>query len=151
MKSSIRTTLIAATAGLAATVVAASAGDLPPRVQVQLGSAASDYNRGDYPDAWFRFWTLALDGNAVAQFNLGQLYRQGIGIPADLQLARYWYAEAAAQGHAYAQYNLGLLYELGHGTRQDAVEARAWYRRAANADLEVAQAALQRLDSRVRA
>ena len=57
-------------------------------------------------------------------------------------------SEAAAQGHAYAQYNLGPMYELGHGTRQDVVEARAWYRRAANADLDVARAALDRLDGR---
>lgn len=115
-------------------------------VQRRLVQAADDYMSGDHASAWFRFWTLAHEGHAPAQFNLGQLYRAGHGVPIDLGLARYWYEEAAAQGHGFAQYNLGIMYERGDGTPTDLIEARAWYRRAAAQDIGPARAALDRLD-----
>src|SRR5262245_10683918 len=79
--------------------------------EARLGRASEAFQRGDHASAWFRFWSLAREGYPAAQFNLGQFYRQGIGIAADMTIARYWYAEAAAQGHPHAQYNLGLMYE----------------------------------------
>ncbi|MBM3538629.1 MAG: sel1 repeat family protein [Alphaproteobacteria bacterium] len=112
----------------------------------RLGRASDDFQRGDHVSAWFGFWGLAREGYAAAQFNLGQFYRQGIGIAADLVIARYWYAEAAAQGHPHAQYNLGLMFERGHGTTADLVEAKAWYRRAAAQNVLDARSALDRLE-----
>lgn len=117
-----------------------------PDRESRLGRASEDFQRGDHASAWFRFWSLAREGYAAAQFNLGQFYRQGIGIAADLAAARYWYAEAAAQGHPHAQYNLGLMYERGDGTMADLVEAKAWYRRAAAQDVPGARSALERLE-----
>lgn len=130
---------------LAIGVTAEGAGQTPDR-EARLGRAAEDFQRGDHASAWFRFWSLAHEGYAAAQFNLGQLYRQGIGIAPDQSIARYWYAEAAAQGHPHAQYNLGLMYERGHGTTADLVEAKAWYRRAAAQDVPGARSALDRLE-----
>lgn len=118
--------------------------------QSQLIQAADDYRQGDHASAWFRFWALAQKGHAAAQFNLGQLYREGHGVPVDLGLARYWYEEAAAQGHAYAQFNLGIMYERGDGMPTDLIEARAWYRRAAAQDIAAARAALERLERQER-
>lgn len=112
----------------------------------RLTRANEDFQRGDHANAWFGFWGLAREGLAAAQFNLGQFYREGIGIAADLAIARYWYSEAAAQGHAYAQYNLGLMYERGDGATPDLVEAKAWYRRAAAQDVPGARTALERLE-----
>jgi len=112
----------------------------------RLARANEDFQRGDHANAWFGFWGLAREGVPAAQFNLGQFYREGIGIAADLGFARYWYAEAAAQGHAFAQYNLGLMYERGDGTTPDRVEAKAWYRRAAAQDVPGARTALERLE-----
>jgi hypothetical protein len=137
--------LILAAAGPSPSSAAERAGD---PLQQRLVQAADDYLRGDHTSAWFRFWALAHEGHAAAQFNLGQLYREGHGVPADLGLARYWYEEAAAQGHAYAQYNLGIMYERGDGTPADLVEARAWYGRAAAQDVPAARAALERLERR---
>jgi TPR repeat protein len=111
-----------------------------------IEAAIAEYRQGDFESAWFRFWTLASQGDVAAQFNLAQLYRLGHGIPADLALARRWYAAAAWQGHGYAQYNLGLIYEFGHGTAPDPAQARVWYRRAADQDIAAAHAALERLD-----
>src|SRR6266849_3463369 len=81
--------------------------------------------------------TLAAQGNALAQNNLGLLYDLGDGVPQDYAVARQWYEKAAAQNHASAQFNLGLLYANGHGVPQDYAMARQWYEQAAaqgNAD-----------------
>ncbi len=146
------TPLLTLLAALAATLClaapAAAEDDARADGQRLLRTATDDYARGDLDSAWFGFWTLARAGNAAAQFNLGQLYRQGQGIPADLAQARYWYAAAAAQGYAYAQYNLGIMYEFGHGIGADRAEAAHWYRRAAAQDLPEAQRALRRLEAR---
>ncbi len=111
-----------------------------------IHKAGQDYAKGDLESAWFRFWTLARNGDATAQYNLAQLYRQGRGIPVDLRLARYWYGEAAARGNGYAQFNLGMMYERGDGVPMDMVEAHAWYRRAAAQNVPEAVAALRRLE-----
>jgi TPR repeat protein len=136
---------------LAALVLAVPAGAQVPDRGTRLARANDDFQRGDHANAWFGFWGLAREGHAAAQFNLGQFYREGIGIAADLTIARYWYAEAAAQGHAYAQYNLGLMFERGDGTTPDLVEAKAWYRRAAAQDVPGARNALERLEKPERA
>jgi TPR repeat protein len=133
---------------LFASVTAQGGNDAREHVQRQLREATDDYARGELESAWFRFWALAREGNAAAQFNLGQLYRQGHGIPPDLEQARHWYEAAAAQGYAYAQYNLGIMYEFGRGTEGSTAEARRWYRRAAAQNLPEAQRALSRLESR---
>ncbi|MGH6652544.1 MAG: SPOR domain-containing protein [Sphingopyxis sp.] len=52
---------------------------------------------------------LALAGDADAQFNLGQAYKLGRGVPADLVQAEDWYRRAAKQGHLQAEDNLGLV------------------------------------------
>lgn len=112
----------------------------------RLARANAAFSRGDLTAAWFGYWSLAREGNPAAQFNLGQLYREGRGVPADLTYAHFWYAEAAAQGHALAQFNLGMMYERGDGVPADLIEAKAWYRRAAAQDVPGARSALERLE-----
>ena len=69
----------------------------------QKGIAAYAYQSGDYAIA-LRDWTpLAEQGNAAAQYNLGQMYGNGRGVPQDDKTAVKWYTLAAEQGHAYAQ------------------------------------------------
>src|SRR5690242_4574215 len=71
-------------------------------------------------------------GDAAAQFNLGVMYAQGLGMPQDVAQAALWFRRAADQGHAAAQSNLGVLYALGRGVPQDDAEAAKWYRKAAD-------------------
>ena len=52
---------------------------------------------------------LAEKGDADAQFNLGQAYRLGRGVPTNLSAAQTWFERAANQGHLDAQATLGLL------------------------------------------
>jgi uncharacterized protein len=75
--------------------------------------------------------TLAAQGNAVAQFNLGVLHDTGRGVWQDYKLAAQWYRKAAMQGHAAAQFNLGGLYYEGQGVPKDLVRASVWFTLAA--------------------
>lgn len=53
---------------------------------------------------------LAENGDAHAQYFMGELYRDGPLLPPDWVMARYWFDKAAKQGYAVAQYALGKLY-----------------------------------------
>lgn len=53
----------------------------------------------------------AEQGDAEAQINLGNCYRDGIGVPQDTAEALKWYRAAARQENPEAQYNLGVCYE----------------------------------------
>jgi uncharacterized protein len=66
-----------------------------------------------------------------AQFNLGQLYRNGQGVPQDHAAAASWYRKAAEQGDANAQVNLGVMHDKGEGVPQDYVLAHLWFNLAA--------------------
>ena len=75
--------------------------------------------KGDFATA-LRLWTpLAEQGDAFAQYNLGNMYDNGQGVAQDYKTAVKWYTLSAEQGIAEAQYNLGLMYENGQGVAQD--------------------------------
>ena len=76
--------------------------------------------------------TLAEQGYAEAQADLGHRYWVGQGVPLDDAQAGGWYRLAAAQGHSDAQFNLGVMYAFGVGIPQDYAEAVHWYRLAAD-------------------
>jgi len=89
------------------------------------------YFASDYAEAvkWYR---LAADqGYAAAQFNLGDMYDNGQGVPEDDVEAVKWYRLAAEQGDSRAQYNLGVMYDNGRGVPEDDTEAVKWYRLSA--------------------
>jgi TPR repeat protein len=57
-------------------------------------------------------WTvLAQQGNAEAQFNLGVLYKDGIGVPQNNDDAILWLRRSSDQGHEHAGLILSLLEE----------------------------------------
>jgi TPR repeat protein len=79
----------------------------------------------------------AVDGDAEAQFSVGQTYLEGRDlehrIPEQERLSKEarWFRRAAENGHAPSQYRLATLYELGQGAPKDQAEAMIWYERAA--------------------
>jgi tetratricopeptide (TPR) repeat protein len=93
-----------AAAFLALPLLALSA---PALADVKAGVEA--WQAGDYPKAVAEWRPLAVSGDADAQFNLGQAYKLGRGVPADLVQAEDWYRRAARQGHLQAEDNLGLI------------------------------------------
>jgi TPR repeat protein len=89
------------------------------------------YARRDYTTALKHWRPLAEAGNAPAQFNLGVMYDDGLGVPTDYAQAAKWYRLAADRGHAKAQHTLGIMYDHGHGVPVDYVQAVKWFRLAA--------------------
>jgi hypothetical protein len=89
-------------------------------------SANIDLNRGDYSEAIRKWLLLAQQGDAAAQFSLGQMYESGKGLAQNYAEAAKWYARAAEQRLPEAQQNLGIAYALGRGVAQDYVEAYRW-------------------------
>jgi uncharacterized protein len=110
---------------------------VPAWADSQAGMEAN--NRGDYATALREWRLLAEQGDALAQYNLGVLYRKGRGVPQDDVQARQWYAKAAAQGQAKAQFNLGTLYFNGEGVQKDYQQALRWFRLAADQGEALAQ------------
>ena len=108
-------------------------------------SWGADFNKGlaaaqsgDFATALGEWRPLAEQGNAYAQFNLGRMYRQGLGVPQDYKIALKWFTLAAEQGIADAQTNLGVMYGTGQGVIQDNVYAHMWGNIAAEQGLEEA-------------
>ncbi len=107
----------------------------------------------DYSAAYNMFRSLAVQGDALAQYQLGALYHQGLGATPDLAEASRWYGRAAERGDANAQYSLGNMYLMGEGVGQDDAKAAYWYEKAANQGHAAAKdnlASLQRI-SKVKA
>jgi cell division septation protein DedD len=67
------------------------------------------WQRADYAAAVAIWRPLAEGGDADAQFNLGQAYRLGRGVPINLAAAKTWFERAARSGHLDAETTLGLL------------------------------------------
>jgi TPR repeat protein len=110
---------------------------MPAWADFQAGMDAN--NREDYSTALREWQPLAEQGDALAQYNLGVLYRKGRGVPQDDVQARQWYEKAAVQGQAKAQFNLGTLYFNGSGVPKDYQQALRWFRLAADQGEALAQ------------
>jgi TPR repeat protein len=74
---------------------------------------------------WYRL--AAEQGYASPQYDLGQMYRKGKGVPQDYAETVRLYRLAAKQGYDYAQTNLGVRYSKGQGVIQDYAIAHMWY------------------------
>jgi len=85
------------------------------------------WQRSDYAGAVTIWRPLAEKGDADAQFNLGQAYRLGKGVPLNLGAAQTWFERAASSGHVDAETTLGLLL-FQNGDRAGGLK---WLRRAA--------------------
>ncbi len=90
------------------------------------------YDAGDFARA-FEVWSvLAEKGDAEAQYLVGYLYDDGLGVEHNLAEAARWYRMAAEQQHVYAQFNLAIMYSDGIGLPRDPVEAYRWFMLAAD-------------------
>jgi cell division protein FtsN len=108
----------------AAAAIACAFGAAGASADVQAGIEM--WRAGDYAAAIREWRPLAEAGDADAQFNLGQAYKLGRGVPVDLRQAQTWYERAARQGHGQAEANLGLsLFQTGQQQ-----QALPWLQRA---------------------
>jgi TPR repeat protein len=83
---------------------------------------------------------LAADkGDAVAQYNIGGMYYNGLGVTKDYSQALSWFQKAAAQGNADAENSIGSMYSFGVGVPQDYSEALKWYQKAVDQNDAIGQ------------
>jgi hypothetical protein len=79
---------------------------VPGGADVKAGVDA--WARADFDRAVEEWRGPAIAGDADAQFNLGQAYKLGRGVPVDPTLAASWFRKAALQGHEQAETNYGI-------------------------------------------
>ncbi|HEU0043657.1 SPOR domain-containing protein [Sphingomonas sp.] len=91
---------------------------VPALADVKAGVDA--WARGDFRKAVEEWRGPAIAGDADAQFNLGQAYKLGRGVPVDPALAESWFRKAALQGHEQAQDNYALAM-FQSGRKQEAL------------------------------
>jgi TPR repeat protein len=112
-------------------------------VEAQVNIAITYFNNKNYAESVKWFTKASESGNATAQYNLGNMYSDGVGgLTKDLTEAVKWYSKAAEQGYGFAQNNLGIAYENGQGVKQDYAEAIKWFTKAADQNVAVAQNSL---------
>ncbi len=76
-----------------------------------------------------KFFKMAAEqGHVESQFELGQMYAQGLGTPQRFDEAAKWYESAAKQGHARAQFNLAFMVAHGQGAEENLLKSYEWYR-----------------------
>ena len=73
----------------------------------------------------------AEQGDAPAQYELGRLYADGLGVSKNHRTAMEWWEKSALRGYAPAQYGLGWMYFNGQGVITDFAKGCAWMRAAA--------------------
>lgn len=107
-------------------------GVLPAWADTAAGLAA--FKNKDYQRAYREWKAAAAAGQAEAQFDLGVLYAQGLGVLRDLNAAADWYRKAADQGNPEAQFALGQMYARGWGVPRDTADAIRWFEMANSVD-----------------
>jgi TPR repeat protein len=99
---------------------------------VQLFNKAEAFKaRGDYLGALQFYKKAAQKKHALAQFELGAMYYDGVGVDRDFPTALQWFLAAAQQGNTESELNLGTMYSLGQGVDPDPEKSFQWYLRAA--------------------
>lgn len=87
----------------------------------------------------------AILGDHTAQFTLGQMYQEGVGVAQNIEEAINLYRLAAAQKDLRAQYTLGIMYLEGRDIEADPEVGLSWLNDAAFKGNEHAQYVLARL------
>lgn len=120
-----RMTLVAALlAGLAATA--------PVRGAIaQSGSLEPWQTMSGEEQIRLYYLPRARAGDATAQYYLGHMFQNGLGVEQDKRAAAEWYGRAAAQNDPRALYRLGVMLQTGDGVPVDREEALSLYGRAA--------------------
>ena len=57
----------------------------------------------DHPKMFELVMAAAEQGHLEAQYQLGYCYENGIGVPINVDRAKFWYAKAAERGHGGAR------------------------------------------------
>ena len=110
--------------------------DVAASVKSGYDAGIAAYKRGHYQVALYDLDPRAVGGDPIAQFCVGYMYKNGLGVAANHEKAKEWYTNAAEQGYPAAQNNLGVMYvrryeESGGNDPKILETAAKWFQRAA--------------------
>lgn len=89
-------------------------------------------------DAIEKYQPLADNGDSMAQFCMGEIYRYGIGCTIDPAKAFDYYQKSAKQRNSYGQYGLAECFCLGIGTEKEPKESFYYYKCATDQGNDIA-------------
>ena len=101
--------------------------------------ARSAYEAGEYTKAFQIFERLSQAGDNQAQYDLSQMYLQGIGTPKNIEQGWVWLNRAAEQGNIQAMLELGVRYQASASLENGQEMAFLWFQKAAMAGSPVGQ------------
>lgn len=78
------------------------------------------WQRGDFATALKNWRPLAIAGDAEAQYNMGQAYRLGRGVPVDMKIAEDWFRKSAMQNNMQGKAAYGIVM-FQNGKRAEAL------------------------------
>lgn len=74
-----------------------------------FSEGVSAFDKGKYKSAYSILYPLAESGNSDAQFYIGYMYDEGLGVKEKDQNALEWYENAAKQGNKAAEKGASLI------------------------------------------
>lgn len=101
--------------------------------------ARSAYEAGEYTKAFQLFEKLSQAGDSQAQYDLSQMYLQGIGTSKSLEQGWVWLNRAAEKGNVQAMLELGVRYQASTSLENSEEMAFLWFQKAAMAGSPVGQ------------
>jgi TPR repeat protein len=97
------------------------------------------FSEQQYSQALLQWYPLARDKDPRAEYYLGFMYVNGLGLPRDPGEGSLWLIRSAQRGYSDAQYELGKLYLVGLGVDENMDQAMRWLMAAARAGQPAAQ------------
>ena len=85
----------------------------------------------DYQEAYRWYQKAAEQGDSYAQYDIGWLFDNGLGVKENKREAVKWFKRAASKNNVSAIYRLGLCYYFANGVGMDRREALKLFRKAA--------------------
>ncbi|MCL2295611.1 MAG: sel1 repeat family protein [Methanomassiliicoccaceae archaeon] len=106
-----------------------------PEAKVEMGFALlmGTHIEKDDSSAFKWMYSAACQENAIAQFMVGYMCGNGIGVPQNLQEQEQWYVKASLRGDGELFYWIGRNFEYGmFNIKVNLFEASRWYRKGAD-------------------
>lgn len=104
----------------------------------------------DFEQAFALFESESEKGNALAIFDMGRMFADGLGMNIDTQKAHVYYAKALSafqiveskKAWEYTEYRIGKMFAQGLGTQQDYEKAGKWFTMSAKEKYKYAEYSL---------
>ena len=92
------------------------------------------FNNGEYKAALNDWKPLAEEGVSNAQYNVGLMYHNGLGVTQDYNEAFKWLLMSSEQGNLNSIRLLSTMYVLGNGIQKDYLKSYMWAKIGADND-----------------